>query len=670
MKIKNILLLGIAVATISSCATSKQLKMADDLYEKGSYYNSADKYAEVHEKKENNTRVMFQIAESNNMLKDYVEAEKWYTKTLENNPNAWPEARIANAMMMKAQGNYDGSKDEFKLFLEETADSKDKDGSLAKLRRKAKLEIQGCDLAQELMSEKQESEVTTISGLNNPLQDYSPKYLSENEILMAALLTEEAINLDEARDANTDYYSKLFVASNGGDSWSNELLPENINVPGLHNGNGVYTEDRSTLYYTQCAEVNAFKMSCNIYRSSKNGDAWGDPEMLSINKANSSTTQPALGMDAAGNEVLYFVSSRAGSKGGMDLYYATLDEDGNLGSATNMGSDFNTKYDEVTPFYDAKNSMLYFSSNGFPGMGGLDVFKAEVVEGEWSEIVNGGYPLNSSADDLYLALNERGSKGYMVSNRPGTTSDRGETCCDDVFKVKLKTDKYVLVQATDSKGALLDAVDVSLYAVNGENDFDFINEGITGDDEVVFFLEEADYKLNGNKEGYWPSIENVNMAEITEAEEDTILKVLVLEAINRATVENVYFAFDMNEIREMYQDEMDTVIALMMKYEEIILKIEGHTDSKGSDSYNMVLSERRSNAAKEYIIEQGIDEERILTRGYGETKPIALNENPDGSDNELGRAKNRRVEFKILNDVNEDLPIEIEYEAQDPESND
>jgi outer membrane protein OmpA-like peptidoglycan-associated protein len=124
----------------------------------------------------------------------------------------------------------------------------------------------------------------------------------------------------------------------------------------------------------------------------------------------------------------------------------------------------------------------------------------------------------------------------------------------------------------------------------------------------------------------------------------------------------------MKDIREMYQDEMDSVIALMNKYEELIVKVEGHTDSKGSDSYNMALSERRAKAAKEYMVEQGIDAERILTEGFGESMPIAPNENPDGSDNEAGRAKNRRVEFKLLNDVNEDLPIEIDYEAQDPES--
>lgn len=669
MKLRYILLLGIGVATISSCATSKKIKLADDLYEEGSFYNAVDAYTEAHQKKENNSRLTYQIAETNRNLKDYAQAEKWYTKTLENNAKAWPEARFQNAMMMKAQGEYDKAEKEFNLFLDEAGVVKDKDNALGAFKRKAKIEIEGCQLAAELMDAKQESEVEEIPGINNPLQDFSPKYIDNNEVLMAALLPETAVNLDEAKAENEDYYAKLFVSSKEGDSWSNEMLPDNINVEGMHNGNGVYSADGNTLYYTQCDEDDAHRMTCNIFRSTKSGASWGDPELLSINKRNASTTHPALGKDAEGNDVLYFASDRIGSKGGMDIYSATLNEDGELGSATNMGKGINTKFDEVTPFYDNANGLLYFSSEGHPGLGGLDVFKVEATDGEWGEeILNAGYPLNSSADDLYLALNETGSMGYLVSNRPGTTSQRGETCCDDVFKVKLTTDKYVIVQATDTKGTPMDDVEVSLYKVLGENDFEFIGEGKTGANPVAFLLEETDYKVNGNKEGYWPSIETLKMTEITGASSDTITKVLIMRPVNRATVENVYFAFDMNDIREMYQDEMDTVIALMTKYDELIVRIDGHTDSKGSDGYNMALSERRAKAAKDYIVEQGIDAERILTQGYGETKPIAPNENPDGSDNEAGRAKNRRVEFKLLNDVNEDLPIEIEYESQEPES--
>jgi outer membrane protein OmpA-like peptidoglycan-associated protein/tetratricopeptide (TPR) repeat protein len=670
MRLRNLLILAIGVATISSCATSKKIRLADDLYKEGSFYNAVDAYTEVQQKKENNSRLAYQIAESNRYLKDYSQAEKWYTKTLEMNEKAWPEARFQNAMMMKAKGKYDKAIKEFDTFIDEAGLAKDKDGVLSALSKRAKMEKAGCELAMELLEAKQESVVEEIPGINHNLQDYAPKYMGANEVLMAALLPDSAINRDEAFDSDRDYYSKLFVSSNSNGAWANVMMPENINVKGKHNGNGVISKNGETMYYTQCAELDATGMTCDIYKSVKSGNSWGDPEFLSVNKKNSSTTQPALGLDANGNEVLYFASDRLGTKGGMDIYYATIGKDGSFGSATNMGANVNTRGDEVTPFYDNANGLLYFSSEGHPGMGGLDVFKVEGNLDNWSEdVFNAGYPLNSSADDLYLALNETGSMGYIVSNRPGTTSDRGETCCDDVFKVKLKRDKYLILQASDVSGKLMGGVDVSSYKVVGENDFDFIGEGKTGGKEPVgFLLEEANYKLNGSKEGFWPSIESLKMEEITAQNGDTITKVLVMRPVNRAVVENVYFAFDMKDIREMYSDEMDTVISLMMKYPELLVRIEGHTDSKGSDGYNSALSDRRAAEAKKYMLSKGISEERVIAKGFGETAPIAPNENPDGSDNPEGRAKNRRVEFKLLNDVNKDLPIEIEYEVLDPVS--
>jgi len=674
MKLRNILIFGIGIVTISSCATSKKIRLADDLYKEGSFYNAVDTYTEAQEKKENNSRLAFQIAETNKQLKDYKQAEKWYTKTLDLNEKAFPEARFEKALMMKAQGEYDKSIKEFNSFIDNTKDLKDKDGSLAALRKRAELEIEGAELAKTLMEDKQYSEVSEISGLNNPLQDMSPKYVDNDEVLMSALLPSTAINLEEAEANNEDYYSKLFyTTNNGGDNWSKEFLPENVNVSGMHNGNGVLSSDGKTLYYTQCGaeEDNVSNMVCNIYSTEKNGDTYSEPVLLPINRKGATTTHPALGVDASGNEVLYFASDRPGSKGGLDIYYATIDEDGEFGPATNMGSAINTKYDEVTPFYDNANQLLYFSSEGHPGMGGLDVFKIAGNVDEWDEenVVNAGYPLNSSTDDLYLALNETGSRGYLVSNRPGTTSDRGETCCDDVFKVKLKSDKFVKLLATDTKGNSLDGVNLSLYKTLAENDFEFVGEGVSSDAVLSFLVDNYDYKINGEKDGYWPSIETLTSSDIESYEGDTINVTLVMRPVNRAVVENVYFAFDMNDIREMYQEEMDTVVSLLNKYDELIVKVEGHTDSKGSDSYNQALSERRANAAKEYIVEKGIDPERVLTAGYGETQPIAPNENPDGTDNEAGRAKNRRVEFKLLNDVNDDLPIEIEYNVNTPETN-
>lgn len=673
MKLNNLLIFGLTVVLLSSCATSKKVKLANKLFEEGSHYNAADLYEEAHEKKENNTKLTFQLGETNRALKDYEEAAKWYEKTLELNEEAWPEAKYYHALMLKSQENYQEAIDGFEDYISTVDGIKKKKGAeyemLSVLKKKAKLEKEGAELALELMNERPESEVTQIdNGLNNNLQDFSPKYLNDNQVLMAALLPEEAIELNKSKEDEEDYYSKLYYANRDGASWTRELLPDNINSTSSHVGNGVLSNDGKTLYFTKCEELNAHKMTCKIYSSKKSANGWADPIELpeSINKNDYTTTQPAIGLDKDGNEVLYFVSDRNGGRGGLDIWYTMIESDGSFSRPTNLGRVANTPYDDVTPFYDNENGVLYFSSEGHAGMGGLDVFKIEGNVDEWSdEVVNMGYPLNSGADDLYLALNDSGKKGYMVSNRVGTTSDRGRTCCDDVFKVRLTREVTLIVNAVDSLNNRINGVGVSLYKAV-DNDFDFISSGSTSDTKLVSFLvEEETYKINGEKEGYWPSILTLTSDEISTTDRDTIIRNLVMRPLKRAVVKNVYFAFDKFNVLELYEKEIDSVYALMTKYPEIVVKLDGHTDNKGSMEYNQVLSEKRAKAVKDYLVKVlEVEKDRILTAGYSFTKPIAPNENPDGSDNPEGRAKNRRVEFKLLSDVNDELPISVEYSKE------
>ncbi len=654
---------------MSSCAIQKKLRLADNLFKEGSFYNAADLYEEVAQKKTNNSRVAFQLAETNRMLRDYNQANKWYSKTLNLSEKAWPEARFYNAQMLKMKGEYSKAEDEFDTFL---GYKKTKNQALNTLRRRAKNEKEGIELAKKIEGKEQVSMVNTIQGLNHELQDVSPKYISDDKILMSALLPEEAVDLDVAKKDKEDYYSKLFVSENKNGVWTEEFFPDNINSFGTHTTNGIFDDNGNTIYFTRCDEDDQLNMVCDIYRSKKSGNTWNEPEKLGINKKGYNTTQPAIGLDAEGNKILYFASDRPGSKGGLDIWYANIEDNGDVNGAKNAGSTINTKWDELTPYYDINSNELYFSSEGHPSVGGLDVFKVYGNVDEWADTVsNLGFPINSSTDDLYFFLNEHSTKGYLVSNRPGTTSSRGETCCDDVFKVLMIVDKYLSVQTKDEAGNIISGVETSIFKVLGKNDFEMLSEGVSGKKPLYFMVEDdIDYKINGTKKGYWPSIETLTGNEIADASSDTIVKTLVMRPINRAIVENVYFAFDMDDIRSMYKEQMDTVIHLLSKYKNLVVMVEGHTDSKGTEDYNMDLSNRRANSAKNYIVENGIEESRVEAKGFGESQPIAPNENPDGSDNEAGRAKNRRVEFKLMDKDNKEMPIEIEYEAQDPKTND
>jgi len=204
-----------------------------------------------------------------------------------------------------------------------------------------------------------------------------------------------------------------------------------------------------------------------------------------------------------------------------------------------------------------------------------------------------------------------------------------------------------------------------LYKVDGKN-FDFIGTQVTANSNPFYYnLKRGDkFKINGNKEGYWPAVENISVNE--NEERDTIYQVFFIDKIEKKKVkiENIYFEFDKSLVIDYYKFKLDSVFGVMMQNPGYSLEIQGHTDSKGSDAYNDKLSQDRANEAKAYLVGKGITTERIVAKGYGEKVPLAANEK-DGKDDPEGRARNRRVEFKILPDKPEEAP-EIQYDPTEP----
>lgn len=657
--------------------TCKKKKMAKRLRKNGSYYNAVKYYEDVHEKKPEKSRIVWYLAELNYDLRDYEEAEKYYAKLaeLDENGKGYPTAKFYLGKSMKANGKYEEAKAVFSEFSEQYKSKKD--GEVWK--ELAKKEIEGCDYAIEQMENPSIGEVTPMpEGFNEPLQDYGP-LPTEKGMLFSRLDSDTAIALDQIKGGSvkdmkvSGYYSKIFSSEESGKSWSDpERLPKGVNDPTIHNGNPALSLDGKTLYFTRCEETKTLDMECKIYSATKTETAWTEAEEVEgINAKKSTTTQPAIGMDENGNEILYFSSNREGGLGGMDIWYATKKSGGGFAEPKNMGKGVNTPQDEVTPFYDPKFGVFYFSSDGHKNIGMLDVFKVEGnVGGEWGEVINLGYPVNSGVDDIYLKLNEEGEVGYMVSNRDGTTSPRGKTCCDDIWNVAVIQPRDLILQGyfttmKDPEKKPISGVEASLYAIDGNN-FEFIDNVITTEEMFYFPLEPGtDYKMNGSKEGYWPSVDNIETPDEI-LRNDTIFKIFYIEKIIRKVipVKRVYFAFDKSDVREIYKDRLDSIYLAMTENEEFFLNVTGHTDSKGTESYNQKLSERRAQAAKDYLVETGIDGERIETEGKGELEPIAPNTFPDGRDNPVGRQKNRRVEFKLITD---DESIEIEYIDDDPE---
>jgi outer membrane protein OmpA-like peptidoglycan-associated protein/tetratricopeptide (TPR) repeat protein len=636
----------------------KKMKIAKKKIKEGSYYNAAQYLEDVYKEKPNKIEVPHMLGEVNRALRDYVAAEKYYADVIKLDPEAYVNDQFFLGQMQKMNGKYEEAKKTFTDYLKVKLGKKE-----VGYKGLAKIEIEGCDTALALLKSPTKIKVEKTEGnVNTTIQDFSPKPLKDNRVLFASQKTDTAVNLTK----NTgDTYTSIFIAQKSGKSYTGRtVLPSPPNDPKASTGNAILSDDETLMIFTKCADsVNqgTNRIKCKLYKATKKNDLeWNDAEELSgLNGIDGTTTEPAWGIDADSNRILYFVSDRTGAKR-LDIYYASVNNDGTFGAAKALGTEINTDGDDITPFYDRKNKVLYFSSDGHPSIGGLDVFKAAGNPAKWGPVANAGVPINSSADDIYLALDNKAAKGFMVSNRVGTTSPRGATCCDDIWTVIVQRDVYlraIYVKRGDASNTPIAGVDASMYKVAGNN-FEFVVNAITTADPIVFpVVRSTAYKINGNKEGYWPSIDNISIDE--EEERDTIDKTFYLDPIVKIHIKipNVYFAFDKSNVIDFYKGQIDSVVNVLTEHPGYSVEIQGHTDSKGSDEYNEKLSLRRANEVKAFLVKKKkIAESRIVVKTFGEKMPAVPNELPNGEDDPEGRARNRRVEFKIITDKPEDAP--------------
>lgn len=635
----------------------KKLKIARAQIKQGSFYNAAQYLEDAYKAKPEKIDIAHLLGDVNRELRDYEAAEKYYKLVIAKDPEAFVNDQFQLGRMQKMNGRYADAKTTLEGYLKAPLGKKD-----ISYKNLAKIEIEGIDSALVITKFPTKIKVEKTEGqVNSTIQDFSPKPLKGNRILFTSQKTDTAVNLTNSKD---NHFTSIFTADKTGNSFTNRTsLPVPPNDDKTNTGNAVYSPDEKSIVFTKCGvvEEDENRVNCRLYRSVKNGSTWGDAEELKkLNGELGTTTHPSFGVDKDGNTILYFTSNRSGSKG-LDIWYAKVNNDGTFGPATNLGNEVNSVGDDQTPFYDKKNGVLYFSSDGHPSIGGLDVFKISGTPGNWtSKAVNAGMPINSQADDLYFALDEKAARGFMVSNRVGTTSPRGATCCDDIWTVIVQRDitlKGTYVKRGDPTNTPVTGVDASLYKVAGNN-FEFVGNTITTPQPFLFPVKRStSYKINGNKEGFWPSIDNLTIDE--EEERDTIEKIFYLDPIIRIHIRipNVYFAFDKSNVIDFYKGQIDSVVTVLNAHPGYSVEIQGHTDSKGTDEYNEALSLRRANEVKTFMIKKkGIAENRIVVKTFGEKQPAVPNELPNGEDDPEGRARNRRVEFKLIPDKPEDAP--------------
>ncbi len=395
--------------------------------------------------------------------------------------------------------------------------------------------------------------------------------------------------------------------------------------------------DGQRMYYTFC------NGPCKIFYSDLGEDGkWGKPIALPalINLPNVSTKQPSISPDG---RTLYFTSNRPGGYGGYDVWSATKNEKGEWVGVHNLGETVNTPWEEQSPFIHFDNKTLYFSSNGHPGLGDLDLFKTTLQQDStWSTPVNLGYPINTPATDMGLVISASGVNAYYASSR-------NERQGMDIYTFSLP-DTLRPSPVSYLRGTVQDASNgrplIAHYQLIDLSSGEVVMHGES--DAMGHFLVclpmGRQYALFASRDGYFDHSLHFDFVGLHSASAPfrQTIGLMPLKTGVTLTLRNVFFDTDSDVLNPTSYLELDRWCKVMTDRPNMRIQIEGHTDNQGEAAYNQQLSERRANSVAQYLIQKGIAPTRIARKGFGESSPAQSN------DTEAGRAANRRTECRIV----------------------
>lgn len=690
------LLLTLALLTQATVAQKKVTPTptsAEKAYKLKDYYTAVAHYKAVFALKKHNlsgsklVTHYFYYAESARQSYNQTRAEKYYKKVLESSyKDKHPEAAYYYPYCLKHNGKYQAAIDGFNAFIS----SSQKSSSLQTLQQRAKHEIEGCKLALELIPKPDASTkiIQLGSKVNTKYADFSPHLVGET-LYYTSLRFEPKVIRGRILEREKALVGKIMVASNRGENSYQQSKNKNLNAAYKNSGNTNLNTDGSKLYFTKCEfDERHQKMICQIYYCLQDakGD-WGVAVKLpeNINVDGVTCTHPAIGYDSTRQkEVLYFSSERKGGKGKKDIWAAVIEGDGSYGDPFNLGEEVNTRGDEVSPFYHNTTQSLYFSSDYRPGFGGYDIFHLDLKAKE-SKAVNVGIPLNSAANDLYFIINADDSTGYFASNRPGSQILTGESCCNDIYALKLpvfpsagaKKPAPPVVVETPVETPEVDSPITQVTVVETPEPEPFILPELqpAPEPELPAATQVTLDRLNAllplalyfhNNE---PRNSSMTYTETYKAYinlEETYIKEHVPQynaSLQDQITENIndFFAEEVNGNYNKMHEFFDALIDALENDYELEVAIQGYTSPRASAAYNKALSGRRiasvtndmlayKNGVLRTFLDKGQLTLKELPLGEGST-PLGISDDIDDPRNSIysvEAASQRRVNFIVV----------------------
>ncbi|MCC5922695.1 MAG: PD40 domain-containing protein [Crocinitomicaceae bacterium] len=478
--------------------------------------------------------------------------------------------------------------------------------------------------------------------INSDFDDYAPVITADGEYMYFTSrrpLTAKEIKRNRTSDERI--YEAIWNYQT--ESWYEATaLGKELNAPGRNISNVAISNDG---YQMLIYQDNRFGIG-NIYETILAGNRWSSPTELSINSENHESSA-SISPDG---RTIYFVSDRKGGEGKRDIWKATKDAKGNWGKPENLGSNINTKYDEEAVYIHPDGKTLYFSSKGHNSIGGYDVFKSELVDGTWSKPVNLGEPINTSEDEIFYVLSADGRTAYYTTSREGGVRNIYQirfTPIDKAYQVTSKGPKLTVLKGVVSDKETGFPLGASIEVTDNEKNevIATYNANSSTGKYLVSLPAGKNYGINVSAEGYLFSSYSFDLTIDSLSVYNEVRKDVEMEKLKvgtRVVLRNIFFDYDKANLRNESISELNKLKRILETNPTVKVEIGGHTDSRGSEEYNIRLSKDRAHAVVNFLIENGISKDRLTYKGYGKSQPIATNETPEG------RQENRRVEFRIL----------------------
>lgn len=655
-RFKYVYLYSIFLCTLifSSCASQKKLqKKAETAYNNGEYYKAVELYGQLAENEESKyirTGYQIIIADCYRNLNDSKKAEVAYKKLVKLRTTKDKYAKYWYAYYLLKSEKYEEAKKIFNTYKK----SHPKDP-------RAINGIESCSLAVAYKEAPTRHIVENVKALNSKANDFCPAYTDNtyDVVYYTSSRVEEGIKPQMNLVSGMNYTNIYEARFDRKGKWK---TPEKITDSTVNceydDGCLSISPDGFTMYFTRCIQEQGKKIGCQIYTNTYRNASWNSTEKVVIVPDSISVGQPAISAD--GN-TLYFASRMKGGKGGSDIWKVERpDENSPWGRPINLGDEINTPGDEMFP-YVRQDGTLYFSSDCHPGMGGLDIFRASKGDdGKWN-VYNMQYPINSSQDDFGIVFQGNTEKGLFTSNRKGT---RG---LEDIYSFELPELKLAvegsMIDVSTNK-AIVDG-DVTLIGSDGS----LVTAKTKADGTYSFKLEQyTDYIVIGSFDGFLKQKIKLSTANISD--DTTFKQNLDLITMSKPVeIPNIYYDLGKWTLNESSKDALEQLGKMLDDNPNITIELGAHTDMVGDANANMTLSKRRAQAVVDYLTQKGYDVDRLVAKGYGETKPVVVNETIAAKDSafsigmelsqeniekmpkatqELANQINRRTELRIL----------------------